>query len=84
MSGMAQRIAPQLLNMRSRDQQMHRVLKVALQPWTALVGTTSFGEYTTEHKSRTHTSEQTRSVAMIMKTLRSEGPIEGLLWIEPI
>ena len=37
-SGMAQRITPQLLNLRSRDQDMHRVLKVALQPWPTLVG----------------------------------------------
>ena len=35
---MAQRITPQLLNLRSRDQDMHRVLKVALQPWPTLVG----------------------------------------------
>ena len=31
MSGMAQRIAPRLLNVRSREQDMHRVLKVALR-----------------------------------------------------
>ena len=40
-SGMAQRITPQLLSLRSRDH-MHRVLKVALQPWPTLVGMKSF------------------------------------------
>ena len=37
-SSMAQRITPQLLNLRSRGQDTHRVLTVALQPWPNLVG----------------------------------------------
>ena len=48
MSGMAQRVTPQLLNLRSRDQDMHRVLKVTLQPWLTLVGMKSLIDYTTE------------------------------------
>ena len=35
---MAQRITPELLQLRQRDQDMHRVLKVALQPWPTLAG----------------------------------------------
>ena len=50
MSGMAQRITPQLLNSRSRDQDMHRVPKVALQLWLTLVGTKSWIDYTAEYK----------------------------------
>ena len=50
MSGMAQRITPQLLKLRSRDQDTHRVLKVALKPWPTLVGMKSLIEYTTEYK----------------------------------
>ena len=38
LSGMAQRITPQLLQLRQRDQDMHRVLKVALQSWPTLAG----------------------------------------------
>ena len=44
-SGMAQRITPELLNLRSRDQDMHRVLKVALQPRPILVGMKSLIDY---------------------------------------
>ena len=50
MSGMAQRITPQLLNLRSRDQEMHRVLRVALHPWPTLVGVRSLIEYIIEYK----------------------------------
>ena len=32
LSGMAQRLTPQLLNLRFRDQDMRRILKAALQP----------------------------------------------------
>ena len=37
-SGMAQRISPQLLNLRFKDQDMRRVRKVALQPSPTLAG----------------------------------------------
>ena len=47
---MAQRITRQLLNLRSRDQDMHHVLKVALQPWPTLVGMKSLIDYTIEYK----------------------------------
>ena len=50
MSSMEQRITPQFLNLRSRDQDVHRVLKVALQPWPTLVGMKSLLDYTTEYK----------------------------------
>ena len=50
MSGIAQRITPQLLNLRSRDQDMHRVFKAALQPWPTLVAMKSLIAYTTEYK----------------------------------
>ena len=48
---MAQLITPQILNLRSRDQDMHRVLKVALQPWPLLVGMKSLIDYATEYKA---------------------------------
>ena len=38
-SGRAQQITPQLLNLRSKDQDTHRILEVALQPWPTLAGT---------------------------------------------
>ena len=38
LSGMAQNITPELLQLRARDHDMHRVLKVALQPWPTLAG----------------------------------------------
>ena len=38
LSGMAQRITPELLQLRQRDQDMHKFLKVALQPWPTLAG----------------------------------------------
>ena len=38
LSGMAQKITPELLQLRQRDQDMHKVLKVALQPWPTLAG----------------------------------------------
>ena len=49
MSGMAQRITPQLLKLRSKDKDMHRLLKVALQPWLTLVGTRSITNHMTKH-----------------------------------
>ena len=49
MSGMAQQITPQLLNLRSRDQDTHRVLKVASQPWPTLVGMKLLIDYTIEY-----------------------------------
>ena len=45
LSGMAQRITPQLLQLRQRDQDMHRVLKIALQPWPTLAGMKSLIEF---------------------------------------
>ena len=51
MSGMGQWITPQLLNLRSRDQDTHRALKVALQPWPTLVGMKSPVEYTTRYQA---------------------------------
>ena len=45
LSGMAQRIAPQSLRLRQRDQDMHRVLKVALQPWPTLAGMKSLIDF---------------------------------------
>ena len=38
LSGMAQKITPELLQLRQRDHDMHKVLKVALQPWPTLAG----------------------------------------------
>ena len=35
---MAQKITPELLQLRQRDHDMHKVLKVALQPWPTLAG----------------------------------------------
>ena len=45
-SGMAQRI----LNLRSKDQDMHRVPKVALQPWPTLAGTEALIGYMTRYE----------------------------------
>ena len=45
LSGMAQRITPQLLELRQRDRDMHRVLKVALQPWPTLAGMKSLIDF---------------------------------------
>ena len=45
LSGMAQRITPELLQLRQRDQDTHRVLKVALQPWATLAGMKSLIEF---------------------------------------
>ena len=45
LSGMAQKIVPQLLQLRQRDQDMHRVLKVALQPWPTLAGMKSLVDF---------------------------------------
>ena len=52
LSGMAQRIAPELLQLRQRDQDMHRVLKVALQPWPALAGMKALIEFGVNHNLR--------------------------------
>ena len=45
LSGMAQRITPQLLQLRQRDQDTRRVLKIALQPWSTLAGMKSLIEF---------------------------------------
>ena len=48
LSGMAQKITPELLQLRQRDHDMHKVLKVALQPWPTLAGKDAlvdFGAY---------------------------------------
>ena len=54
LSGMAQNITPELLQLRQRDHDMHRVLKVALQPWPTLAGLkalTDFGVWGNVHDS---------------------------------
>ena len=54
LSGMAQNISPELLQLRQRDHDMHRVLKVALQPWPTLAGLkalTDFGVWGNVHDS---------------------------------
>ena len=45
LSGMAQNITPELLQLRQRDHDMHRVLKVALQPWPTLAGLKALTEF---------------------------------------
>ena len=45
LSGMAQNLTPELLQLRQRDQDMHRVLKVALQPWPTLAGMKALIEF---------------------------------------
>ena len=45
LSGMAQNITPELLQLRRRDHDMHRVLKVALQPWPTLAGLKPLTEF---------------------------------------
>ena len=45
LSGLAQRITPQLLQLRQRGQNVHRVLKIALQPWPTLAGMKSLIEF---------------------------------------
>ena len=45
LSGMAQKITPELLRLRQRDQDMHRVLKIALPPWLTLAGMKSLIEF---------------------------------------
>ena len=45
LSGMAQRITPQLLQLGQKGQDMHRVLKVALQPWPTFAGMKSLVEF---------------------------------------
>ena len=44
LSGLAH-ITPELLQLRQRDQDMHRVLKVALQPWPTLAGLKALTEF---------------------------------------
>ena len=51
---MAQNITPELLQLRARDHDMHRALKVALQPWPTLAGLkalTDFGLWGNVHDS---------------------------------
>ena len=50
LSGMAQRITPELLQLRQRDQDMHRVLKVALQPWPTLAGMKALIDFGVNHE----------------------------------
>ena len=45
LSGVAQNITPELLQLRQRDQDMHTVLKVALQPWPTLAGLKTLTEF---------------------------------------
>ena len=45
LSGMAQNITPELLQLRQRDHDTHRVLKVALQPWPTLAGLKALTEF---------------------------------------
>ena len=45
LSGMAQNITPELLQLRQRDHDMHRVLKVALQPRPTLAGLKALTEF---------------------------------------
>ena len=52
LSGMAQRITPELLQLRQRDQDMHRILKVALQPWPTLAGMKALIEFGIHHSLR--------------------------------
>ena len=80
MSGMAQRITPQLLNLRSRHQDMHRVLKVALQPWLALVGMRSLIDYTTEYKVGATYFRADRFCRYQHETLRIGEPSDRVLW----
>ena len=42
---MAQKITPELLQLRQRDHDMHKVLKVALQPWPTLAGREALTEF---------------------------------------
>ena len=54
LSRVAQRITPELLQLRQRDHDMHRVLKVALQPWPTLAGMQArvyFGHHNIVHES---------------------------------
>ena len=45
LSGMAQKITPEPLQLRQRDHDMHKVLKVALQPWPTLAGREALTEF---------------------------------------
>ena len=49
LSGMAQNITPELLQLRQRDHDMHRVLKVAWQPWPTLAGLKALTEFGVNH-----------------------------------
>ena len=50
LSGMAQNITPNLLQLRQRDQDMHKVLKVALQPWPTLAGLKALPEFSPQQR----------------------------------
>ena len=52
LSGMAQKITPELLQLRQRDQDMHKVLKVALQPWPTLAGKDALVDFGVHHHTR--------------------------------
>ena len=49
LSGMAQNITAELLQLRQRDQDMHRALKVALRPWPTLAGLNDLTEFGVNH-----------------------------------
>ena len=52
LSGMAQKITPELLQLRQRDQDMHKVLKVALQPWPTLAGKDALVDFGVYRRTR--------------------------------
>ena len=49
---MAQKITPELLQLRQRDQDMHKVLKVALQPWPTLAGKDALVDFGVHRRTR--------------------------------
>ena len=49
LSSMAQNITPELLQLRHRDQDMRRVLQVALQPWPTLAGLNTLAGFEVNH-----------------------------------
>ena len=67
LSGMAQKITPELLQLRQRDHDMHKVLKVALQPWPTLAGKDALIDFGVYGRTRIRTSEQTTSARTGMK-----------------
>ena len=88
LSGMAQTITPELLQLRQRDRDMHRVLKVALQPWPTLArlkALTDFGVWGNVHDSYfryNHDDEEFRH--KLRKTAVDRDAREGGGTIAPI